>query len=490
MRNEYASLATLKPQLQKKIIMIAVAHLMVGCAAVGPNFQTPEAKVQTDWALKPSQDAQLGHQSAQDFWSSFNDPILSDMLSKAHSQNLNLKSAALAVAQANEIVRVGQAASYPSAQLQMSSNYTQPDLESKIKGKTNGSTTQQVGAAAAWELDFWGQITRSQESDLANLNVSRAAWGAARISLDANVASTYCNMRAQEQRLEVARSNLKAQTENTRIAEARYRLGSTSELDWQQSRTQLAQTQAQIPVLAYALAQYQHALSVLLGEPPDFVARNYSVVGYLPDAPQQALMVGAPKDLLRRRPDVLQAQYAAAAQSARIGQAEAALYPSFTLTGSFGYATTDASSLFSWDSRALAAGLGFNLPIFDRGKLKAQVRVQDILFNQSVLAYQNQVLKAQQEVEDALAALQANQQQLQDWRMADQAAARSTKLAMVRFISGQTDFTTVSSAEQAHLQTSDAVVQAQAGVLQAIISAYRALGGGWTGDLIQQQSTK
>jgi NodT family efflux transporter outer membrane factor (OMF) lipoprotein len=343
------------------------------------------------------------------------------------------------------------------------------------------------------QLGSWisgGQITRSQESDLANLNVSRAAWGAARISLDANVASTYCNMRAQEQRLEVARSNLKAQTENTRIAEARYRLGSTSELDWQQSRTQLAQTQAQIPVLAYALAQYQHALSVLLGEPPDFVARNYSVVGYLPDAPQQALMVGAPKDLLRRRPDVLQAQYAAAAQSARIGQAEAALYPSFTLTGSFGYATTDASSLFSWDSRALAAGLGFNLPIFDRGKLKAQVRVQDILFNQSVLAYQNQVLKAQQEVEDALAALQANQQQLQDWRMADQAAARSTKLAMVRFISGQTDFTTVSSAEQAHLQTSDAVVQAQAGVLQAIISAYRALGGGWTGDLIQQQSTK
>ena len=466
------------PGLLRSCALLA-ASMLAACATSGPDFQTPPTQIQTQWSANPDLLANTPSPGIADFWATWGDPDLVALIHQARAKNLSLQSAALAVAQADAVVRAGQSNSYPAVQLQASSSYSEPDLASKLKGKTSGSTTNQLNAAASWEPDFWGQIARAQESDLASLNTSRAALAAARVSLDANVAGTYCNMRAQEQRLEVARSNLRAQTENTRIAEARFRLGATSELDWQQSRAQLAQTQAQIPALENALAQYQHALSVLLGEVPDYVAHHYPVRGTLPTAPQ-SLAVGAPKDLLRRRPDVLQAEFAAATQSARIGQAQAALYPSFTLSGSFGYAATDSANLFSWDSRALAAGFGFSLPIFDRGRLKAQVQVQDLLFRQSALAYQNQVLKAQQEVEDALAAFQANRQQLLDLQNADQAAARSTKLAMVRFLSGQTDFTTVSSAEQAHLQTSDALVQARSGVLQAAISAYRAIGGDWS----------
>ncbi len=199
----------------------------------------------------------------------------------------------------------------------------------------------------------------------------------------------------------------------------------------------------------------------------------------LPAAPT-ALPIGAPRDLLRRRPDVLQAEFNAAAQSARIGVAQAALYPTFTLTGEFGYANTGSvNNLFRWDNRAIQYGAGFTLPIFDRGKLTSQVRIEDSLFRQSVLAYQNQVLTAQQDVEDGLSAVQGQQGQLEDLQRADTAAQRAAKLALLRYLGGETDYTTVSSAEQTHSSTSDSLVQAQGGVLLAYINVFRALGGGW-----------
>jgi outer membrane protein TolC len=207
--------------------------------------------------------------------------------------------------------------------------------------------------------------------------------------------------------------------------------------------------------------------------------QHFPVGSGMPSVPE-GVPLGVPADLLRRRPDVMQAQYAAAAQSARIGVASSALYPSFTLNGAIGYSGMNGTSnLFNWDNRAIAYGLEFNLPIFDRGRISEQVKVQDSLFRQSVLAYQNQVLKAQQEVDDALSAMSGNARQLSNLQQADKAAARTSSLAQLRYRAGQVDYTTVTSAVQAHLQTSDAVVQIEGGVLLACISAYRALGGGW-----------
>jgi NodT family efflux transporter outer membrane factor (OMF) lipoprotein len=279
----------------------------------------------------------------------------------------------------------------------------------------------------------------------------------------------------------VAQDNLKVQAENKRLAEARYRLGATTELDLRQSQAQYEQTNAQLPVLAATLEQYQHAVSVLVGQTPDYFARNFTATQTLPALPQ-GLPVGAPRDLLRRRPDVHQAEMTAAAQSARIGQAQSALYPSFSLSGSFGYSTTSGlDTLFQWDNRALSYGMGFYLPLFDRGRLRAQVAIQDSVFRQALLAYQSQVLKAQQEVEDGLSALRGAKIQLLALQRAQEAATRSAQIAQNQYLAGQTDYTTVSAADQAQLQTSDALVQAQGSELQAYINTFRALGGGWTG---------
>lgn len=461
-----------------KTTLAAISLLLTSCVTVGPDFSPPKVKLQDNWTTS-GVNAPLSNAA---YWNSFQDPTLVQLIALANKNSPTLASAAQAINQARSALRIDQGNSLPVANLSASSQYQQPTVESLLKGKNGEAVTQQMMGQLSWEIDFWGQWRRTIEADRANIAMVQAALAAAKTSLEASVASTYCSVRMLEKRIEVAKDNLVEQAENLRIAKARYRLGATSELDYRQSETQYEQTNSQLPGLQISLEQNRHALSILLGEPPGYFANNYPANTGMPSVPA-ALPLGAPSDLLRRRPDVLQAEYAAAAQSARIGLAETALYPSFTLNGAIGYSTTNGmNNLFKWDSRAAAYGIGFNLPIFDRGRLTEQVKVQDSLFAQSVLAYQNQVIKAQQEVEDALSAISGNARQLEDLQRADKAAARTSALAQLQYRSGQVDYTTVSSAVQAHLQTSDSVVQTEGGVLQATISAFRALGGGWTAE--------
>lgn len=470
-----------------RALVLAAVLSQLGCSAIGPDFETPAAAWQSAWASTAEETGEPGTSDAPDaFWVGFEDPVLLGLLVRAQAQSLTLRSAARQVEQALAVVQITRAEARPVGQLEAGSNYTQPDFASSLRGTDDGSTTDQVLGQVSWEIDFWGRQRRALEADLAALRGAQAAQAAARLSLQASVASAYCNVRLYERRLAVAQANLAQQGENMRVAEARFRLGASSELDWRQAQTQYAQTQAQVPVLRSTLAQFQRSVSVLLGETPESFERTQSPGTGLPSVPQ-AVAPGAPKDLLRRRPDVRQAEMTAASQSARIGQAQAALYPSFSLTGSFGFSgRAGLDELFRWDSRALSAGAGLVLPLFDRGRLHGQVRVQDSLFAQAVLAYQDKVLAAQQEVEDALTSITAYSAQTQDLRAADAAATRSAELALTRYRAGQTDYTTVSSAEQARLQTSDALVQAQGSLLQAHISAWRALGGGWTSETVSR----
>jgi NodT family efflux transporter outer membrane factor (OMF) lipoprotein len=447
------------------------------CSSVGPEYKTPALSLQSEWSTPAVPRPGVGSDDEATFWGSFEDQVLTALLRVAQADNLTLKTAAAQVAQAEAVLRGTRASALPAAQVSAGSNYSEPDLASTLRGTQEGSTAYQVLGQVSWEIDFWGKQRRATEADAASLRSSQAAYRAAIVSIRASVAATYCNVRLYEQRLAVAQANLAQQQESLRIAEARFRLGAASELDYRQAQTQHAQTLAQLPAIRQSLATFQHALSVLLGSPPDRYAREHPMAHGLPRAPKAAA-AGLPRDLLRRRPDVMQAEAVAMAQSARIGQAEAALYPSFTLGGSFGFsATNSVSDLFSWDNRSLSAGLGLVLPLFDRERIKAQVQVQDSLFRQALLAYQNQVLKAQQEVEDAMSAIKEYTAQVAHLRAAEAAASRSAELASTRYRSGQTDYTTVASAEQARLQTSDALVQAQGALLQAHISAWRALGG-------------
>jgi NodT family efflux transporter outer membrane factor (OMF) lipoprotein len=468
----------------RAVVLLALALTGLGGCKVGPNFARPAAPVATHWIDAPQDSAPAAPDTAA-WWRVFNDASLNGLIEDAYHNNFSLQVAAARILQAQAQLKVEIGELFPQQQVlgggvqherQSQATLIAPGLDPILD-------TSQFGLSASWELDFWGKYRRAIEADRAAMLASVAAYDSALVSLTAGVASTYLNIRTLQQRIHVAQDNLKTQQESLRIARAQFEAGETSELDVEQALTQLAQTQAQIPGLQNSLRADKDSLAVLLGITPGDMDARLGAEADIPSAPA-TVADGMPRDLLRRRPDVRQAELSAAAQSAAIGVAKANLYPSFSLTGSFGFVGTNLRNgsigdLFNWDNRAATAGASFVFPIFNYGRIVNSVRVQDAVFQQAVLNYQNTVLQAQQEVEDARAAFAAAQATLATLIEAVGSARRSTQLAIVRYKEGASDYTTVLSAEQQQLQVEDGLASARGSVPLALVGVYRSLGGGW-----------
>ena len=477
------SLASMKPTLP--LLVLALALCAVSCK-VGPNYSTPAAKVAGQWQANPAVTNQA-YSAAEDYWwRNFHDPVLDQLVESAFRNNLSLQVAGVRILEARAKLNKSIGNLFPQQQtLSGQVNYSRLNdgLVTAIPGIDRNYVSDQVLFAATWEIDFWGKYRRDIESDRASYLGTIASYDDALVTLIGDVASSYVNIRTLEERLIVARRNLELQQESLRIATVQFNAGETSERDVQQATTQTAQTEAAIPRLEESLAQYKNGLAVLLGMTPDEIDRQLAGPSGIPTTPA-TVAVGIPRDLLRRRPDVRAAGLAAASKSALIGVAKATLYPSFSLAGEFGLtgnneANNSLADMFSWQSRALRAGAGFVFPIFNYGRLINQVRVQDAQFQQAVLHYQNTVLSAQREVEDGLAAFANEQRVVAMLQRAATSARRSTTLALIQYKGGQTDYTTVVSAEQNQLSVEDSLASNQGNVALGIISVYRALGGGW-----------
>ena len=473
----------MKPTLP--LLVLALALCAVSCK-VGPNYSTPAAKVAGQWQANPAVTNQA-YSAAEDYWwRNFHDPVLDQLVESAFRNNLSLQVAGVRILEARAKLNKSIGNLFPQQQtLSGQVNYSRLNdgLVTAIPGIDRNYVSDQVLFAATWEIDFWGKYRRDIESDRASYLGTIASYDDALVTLIGDVASSYVNIRTLEERLIVARRNLELQQESLRIATVQFNAGETSERDVQQATTQTAQTEAAIPRLEESLAQYKNGLAVLLGMTPDEIDRQLAGPSGIPTTPA-TVAVGIPRDLLRRRPDVRAAGLAAASKSALIGVAKATLYPSFSLAGEFGLtgnneANNSLADMFSWQSRALRAGAGFVFPIFNYGRLINQVRVQDAQFQQAVLHYQNTVLSAQREVEDGLAAFANEQRVVAMLQRAATSARRSTTLALIQYKGGQTDYTTVVSAEQNQLSVEDSLASNQGNVALGIISVYRALGGGW-----------
>ena len=310
----------------------------------------------------------------------------------------------------------------------------------------------QIGAQAGWELDFWGKFRRAIESADAGLFSTLADYDNALVRLTADVANSYILIRTAEERIDIARQNAETQQESLKIAEARFKYGTVTQLDVEQARTSLSNTLASIPTLETQLRQAKNALSVLLGLPPGDLADLLGGPSEIPVSPPQVI-VGIPADLLRRRPDIRSAELQAAAQSAQIGVAKADLYPAFSLTGSFGFLSTDVgtfklSDMFRWGSRTIQAGPSFQWNLFNYGRITNNVRVQDARFQELLIAYQNAVLTAQQEVEDNLVAFLRAQDRADLLAQSVASAKAALDLAVLQYREGLKDFTTVLIAQQ------------------------------------------
>jgi NodT family efflux transporter outer membrane factor (OMF) lipoprotein len=475
---------TLRPVVRAVLVSLSGAVVFVGGCKVGPDFKRPGSPVAEHWIDESPASAPAEPDTAA-WWHLFNDATLDSLIATADHNNLSLQVAAANILQAQAQLNIAIGQLFPQQQAlggQLQHEY-QAQSTLLAPGLNPVLNTSQLGVSATWELDFWGKYRRGIEADRAAMLASVAAYDSGLVSLNAGVASGYLNIRTLQQRIKVAEDNLQTQRESLQIARWQFEAGETSDLDVQQAQTQLAQTEAQIPGLQNSLRADKDSLAVLLGLTPDKIDAQLGSGSTIPGAPAQ-VATGIPRDLLRRRPDVRQAELTAAAQSAGIGVAKANLFPSFSLAGSFGFVGTNLrngspSDLFNWDNRAAQAGASFVFPIFNYGRIVNSVRVQDAVFQQAVLSYQNTVLQAQQEVEDGRAAFVYAQAALAKLTDAATSARRSAELALIRYKDGASDYTTVLTAEQQELQIEDALASAEGSVPLAVVSIYRALGGGW-----------
>jgi NodT family efflux transporter outer membrane factor (OMF) lipoprotein len=471
---------------------------------VGPNYVRPPTDVAPNWL--EAKDERVKTETAQyrAWWEAFNDPVLNRVIETAYHENLSLKIAGVRVLEARAQLGITVGNLYPQTQqVTSSTTYNSTSAQSftgalsqpvaaHASGSGKSSSTQvtlpsfwqdQINITAAWEIDFWGKFRRAIESADASLRMSLADYDSALVSLTADAANSYVQIRTLEKRLQIARENVETQKEGLQIAEARFEGGVTSERDVEQAKTLLYNTLATIPTLQAQLRQARDALSVLLGLPPSDLAEVLGGSSDIPAPPPQ-VAVGIPADLLRRRPDVRSAELQAMAQCAQIGVAKASLLPAFSLTGSFGFLATDAvnaslTDMFAWSARQATVGPALQWNILNYGAITNNVRVQDARFQELLISYRNTVLTAQQQVEDSLAGFLRAQENAEFLAQSADAAKKSLDLAFIQYQQGSTDFTTVLTAQQALLTAQDSLASAMGSISTNLVGIYRALGGGW-----------
>ncbi|MBW2201692.1 MAG: efflux transporter outer membrane subunit [Deltaproteobacteria bacterium] len=484
------------------ISLLFLALLLTSCATLGPDFKKPSAPVEKKWIEVDDPQIKAEPADYSTWWRVLNDPVLDNLIETACKQNLSLQVAGLRILEARAFLGIAIGLQYPQAQ-SLSGGYSYQkfsknapplsEFPNDIRNQTDATANiVQAGFNAAWELDFWGKFRRGVEAADAGLAASIASYDTLLVLLTAEVSSAYVVIRTLEQRLEYARSNVEIQKRGLRIAEVRFEGGETSELDVQQARSLLRNTQSTIPVLEISVRQAQNGICVLLGIPPGDLSAYIKGPGPIPGAPSETA-VGIPADLLRRRPDIRLAEFQAAAQGALIGVAEDDLYPHFAVGGSIGFAVGNSNGIFSGDSLVgFFTPFSFRWDIFNYGRIKNNVRVQDARFEQLLVTYQNKVLEAAREVENGLVGFIRTQQQEKFLVDAAQSADRATQIALLQYKEGLTDYTRVLNTQQLLVAQQDNLASSRGDIIRYLIAVYKSLGGGWESrvgkDIIPEQT--
>jgi NodT family efflux transporter outer membrane factor (OMF) lipoprotein len=467
---------TKRPRLTSRLGVLALTACCGGCM-VGPDYVQPEVEVNASWLQTDDPRVMSDPLMNVEWWRTLEDPILDALIDEAYAQNLDLREAAVRVIQAMAARGIAVGELFPQRQ-EMSGSYDRTKFSENPGGGPRYQDSWQVGFDAAWELDVWGRFRRNIESADAVLDASLASYDDVMVTLVAEVAATYIEIRTLQVRVRIARDNVRLQEESLQLAESRFRNGQTSELDVTDATGILEQTRSDLPALRSELLQAMYRLNVLLGTPPlDLRAR----LGDVEDVPAVSpdVAVGIPADLLRRRPDVRLAERQAAAQSAQIGVAEADLLPAFFISGAIGLASDSSSNLLESDSWTGSWGPGFSWPIFNYGRIKNNIRVQDAVFQAALLNYERTVLAAAQEVESGVVGFLGAQEQAVHLERSVKASRRSLEIAQIRYVEGSSTFTRVLDAQEQLRNVEESLAIAQGNVVQSLIATYKALGGGW-----------
>ncbi|WP_424360758.1 efflux transporter outer membrane subunit [Methylocystis parvus] len=458
---------------------LGLVFALGGCA-VGPDFNPPEAALQANWIEKGDKRV-ASKEIKSDWWRTFHDPTLDRLVHLAAEQNLPVQIAGLRILEARAQLGIAIGQLFPQDQAGSGAatwNKISEQAANKANLPKHAFADYSIGFDATWEIDFWGRFRRNVEAADANMTRTIADYDNALVSLTAEVARTYVTIRTFESLLAIAQENVRLQKEGLQIAEARFRAGATSELDVAQQKALLQNTIASIPELQTGLQQAKNALSVLLGQPPGGVERLLHGSQKIPSASPR-VSVGVPAELLRRRPDIRAAEMNAAAESARIGIAESDLYPRFFLFGDIGVQASDLGKIFAPGSLFLTAGPSFRWSILNYGRIANNIRAQDARFQQALVNYQDIVIKAAREAEDALIAFLKGQQRAAALQKSVEAAQRAVELSFIQYREGAENFQRVLDAQTRLLDERNRLAETRSSIATNLVALYKALGGGW-----------
>ena len=457
---------------------ISLALMLSGCPAVGPDYVKPEIEVPGEWHA-PKEDGLIAEPVPPEvlarWWTALNDPMLSSLVVRAIAGNLDLQTAQARVKEARARRGISRAGYFPVLDADASAS---KNRSSEVNGPATEYELYSAGFDAGWELDIFGGVRRAVEAAEADLSASREALNQALVTLLAEVALNYIDVRALQARIAVAEENADAQKETYELTRSRFEAGLTDELAVQGARYSLAGTLAQIPTLKTALEGAKNRLAVLLGETPGTVHTDLAKREPIP-VPPLSVAVGVPTETLRQRPDVRKAERALAAQTARIGVAEADLYPRFRLFGALGYESLSTEDFFSSGSLTWGFGPSVSWRLFDGGAVRGNIEVQTARQEQYLKQYQATVLAALEEAENALTAYVSEQERRDNLIIARDAAARAFTLARDQFRAGLVPFSDVLIAQRALLSYEDQLAQSEGNVTTNLIRIYKSLGGGW-----------
>jgi NodT family efflux transporter outer membrane factor (OMF) lipoprotein len=464
--------------------LILSVSALSGCA-VGPDYRAPQTATPDEWRALPGAGVRQEGPDAPSlaaWWTSLNDPALDGLIDRALDHNRTAAQARARVLEARARRGVAGADFVPSIGASASGSRTSSEsrLSSQSEADLIGDQDEvySTGLDSLWELDLFGGKRRAFEAASAQLAAAEADLRDVLVTLLGDVALSYTDVRTAQSRLAYAEANLKAQADVLDITRWRANAGLVSVLDVEQATASYEQTRATIPTLESSLAQAMHRLAVLTGEQPGALTEQLAERRPVPVAPVD-IVAGVPADVLRRRPDIRAAERRLAAQTAQVGVATAALYPSLSLSGSITLQALTASEVLD-GFQTDRMGVSLSMPLFQGGALRRNLDAQNALVEQALAAYEGTVLTAYEEVENGLTAWTNEHRRREALAAAVASARRASELALVQYNSGLVDFQTVVNADRQLISLEDSLAVSNGETTANYIRLYKALGGGWS----------
>ncbi len=462
-------------------MLLAMAGLQA--CTVGPDYVRPEIVTPTVWSGELASGLEATPTDLGAWWSRLGDATLNGLIQRAVASNLDLRQAQARVRESRAALGVARSDELPS--VDANGSYTrQRNSETTRQGGFSGRDTGEgydlysTGFDAGWEIDIFGRVRRNVEAASADLDSAVEARRDVLVTLVAEVARNYVELRALQRRLDIAQQNLRSQEDTLTLVRSRFEAGLTNELDVARARTNVETTRSQIPTLVAGARRTIFRLSVLLGSAPGALAQELETPGAIPSV-SGAIPVGVPGDVIRRRADVRRAERSLAAATARIGVATADLYPRFRISGNLGFQSGQFGQFFNGDSFAWGIGPSFTWAVFEAGRIRGTIAAQDARTEAAMIAYEASVLRAMEEVEGAMVSFAQEHNRRASLVVAAEAAQRAVTLSQELYSRGLTDFQNVLDAQRNLFSLQDDVVQSERTLGTEFIAMYKALGGGW-----------